>query len=103
MANALGVSTVGLQRLIATTFPDDGTIAIDFRNNPYPGRLTRLGTILISQPIFTPTRYRTLAVYKLYGNGIVTPPLDIVKKFSLSTEVWVNWFQSGIQWTVGTY
>jgi len=103
MPSYTGVSVLGLQKCGFSVRPDDGTMTLDFSGANRPDRLTRCGTILICQEIFVPTRFRTLAVYKLYGNGLVTPALSVVSKFNLQTHIWINWFVPSLQWSVGTF
>jgi len=99
---AVGTSVIGLQLAEFSVWPKDGTITVDFTNNPEIPRLTRVGTVLLCQRIGVPPRFRVLSATPLFGGGLVTPPNQIVIKFQMNTEVWVRWFFPGLLWTINT-
>jgi len=94
MAQTNGNSVIGLQRLGA--FAGSGLAwQVRFLSTPPQDRLDRVGTVIHCLPIVN-NRFPVIQVYKLYGSGIV-PPLENIPTY-VGTEVWVNWFQSGLGW-----
>jgi len=103
MPNYTGTSVKGLQLLGASQFPEDGTTVLDFTGQNRPDRLERVGTMLICRTNDATGTQRTIAVHKLYGHGILTNALPVVIKFSMPTNVWVNWFRAGLGWSCSTF
>ena len=102
MPTFVGNSSIGLQLLGTSVPPDDGYVSIVFNGLFNPDRLERVGTLLITNSFTTPAQHRVLAVHKLYGHGLITPPLAIVTKFNVPVQVWVNWFRPSLGWRMDT-
>jgi hypothetical protein len=100
MAIIQGTSILGLQLTDTSEPPQTGRFAIDFRNTPVPDRLTRVGTVLLCHRIPTPTRFRVVRAYKLYGHGMLSDtPINLVQT-PIDLEIWIRWFFPGLLWTV---
>jgi hypothetical protein len=102
MATITGVSVKGLQLLGTSDSTNTGRCSIRFNGNMNPDRLERVGTLLITNSNDTPAQHRTLAVFKLYGHGILTPEQPLVVKFTIPVQFWVNWFRPSLAWRLDT-
>lgn len=89
-----GISVRGLQRLGG--FPSTGVEwELRFSSVPAQDRLNRVGTVIHCFPQ-SGGRFPVIQVYKLYAHG-VRPPLITGLTYS-TTEIWVNWFETGLSW-----
>lgn len=94
MAQSSGTSIVGLQRL--GSFASTGTgWEVRFASTPDLGRVTRVGTLLHCVPISN-SRFPVIRAHKLFTAG-VRPPLESIPTYA-GTEIWVQWFQGGLDW-----
>jgi len=100
MTAVLGTSILGLQLTDTSEPPQNGRFAIDFRNNPLPNRLQRVGTVLVCQRLPVVVSFRVVRAYKLYGHGMLSEsPINLVQT-PIDLEIWVRWFIPGLLWTV---
>ena len=102
MPNYVGTSPLGLQSLGVSAWPDDGSCSIRFNGLINPEMLERVGTLLVTNSAGTSAQNRTLAVFKLYGHGIVTPQLQIVVRYQIPATYWVVWFRPQLAWRLDT-
>jgi hypothetical protein len=102
MATIVGVSVEGLQLLGASDSTNTGRCSIRFNGSVNPDQLERVGTLLITNSVTTPAQHRTIAVFKLYGHGILTPEQPLVVKFTIPVQFWVTWFRASLAWRLDT-
>jgi len=102
MPNYVGTSPLGLQSLGVSAWPDNGSCSIMFNGLNNPEMLERVGTLLVTNSVLTPAQNRTLAVFKLYGHGIVTPPIQIITRYQIPARYWVVWFRQSLAWRMET-
>lgn len=94
-----GFSAAGLQLVGTLPFVADRFLVIALPSLEPGERLDRVGTALLYEASVA-GRYLTVKAYRLYGGGMYVnmdaevPPVPL--------EVWVNWFRSGISFTVQT-
>ena len=102
MPNYVGTSLNGIQSLGVSVWPDNGSCSIRFNGLINPEMLERVGTLLVTNSAGTPVQNRTLAVFKLYGHGIVTPPIQIITRYQIPATYWVVWFRPLLAWRMET-
>jgi len=100
MTAVLGTSIVGLQLTDTREPPQNGRFAIDFRNNPLPNRLLRVGTVLACQRLPVIVSFRVVKAYKLYGHGMLAESPINFANIDVDLEIWIRWFVPGLLWTV---
>jgi len=102
MSMATGTSVIGLQRLIGITSAENGSFTLDIAVSASTSRLVRHGTLIRCQEGTNPVRFRTVRVWKLYGQGLIVARDAIALPFNIPTALWVSWFTPGLSWTVDT-
>jgi len=95
MTTSTGTSIVGLQRLGAFNANGDAW-QLQIAAVPVQSRLMRLGTVLHCRAIAN-SRFPVVKVHKLFGHGLAPGSVDLTTH--TGTEIWVNWFYAGINWT----
>lgn len=99
MPTRTGTSVKGLQFGAPMPLVTPRFLNVLMTPSPSYGRLDRLGTVLVCFPLNASQRPVATA-YRLYGDGLVLGDDPLWPTVAL--EVWVNWFRSGVAWTVLT-